>query len=210
MTNQAARPSYPERGNRSTRALYEAIGRALTTWEEFEIRLAELYAALSEKSKFDETACRRYGAKLNFKERLTEVERAGRRYFVKRPHQEREGELASIIKSGRSCAERRNDVAHGTVQDFHTTRNPDRSALSTTGLPEWCLVPQRFRADAFTSGDTPKYVLTSRELNQTSKQLWPLINRAYLLADAVELPIHASRRKSVRPPFPPLPARSLW
>ena len=35
-------PPFPKRGNRSSRVLYEAIGRALTTWELLETYLAKI------------------------------------------------------------------------------------------------------------------------------------------------------------------------
>jgi hypothetical protein len=196
-------PPFPKRGNRSCRALYEAIGRALSTWEELEARLAGLYAALCGQSQFDDDANNAYGRELNFRNRLAELERAGCRYFVKRPDQTLEGELAWVIRHAKGYSQRRNDVAHGVVRVLRMVLDPRQGVLSVSVPTEWCLVPPHFREAKFVSPDTPAHILTSREINHFAAEFWPIIRRAHALATAVELPQHALRRRSfVPPPWP--------
>jgi hypothetical protein len=195
-------PPFPKRGNRSSRALYEAIGRALSTWEELETMLAHLYAALCGRSQFDTKANHAYGEELNFRNRLTELEHAGCRYFVKRPNQTQEGELAWVIRYVRGYSQRRNDVAHGVVRVLRMVLDPRQGLLSVSLPTEWCLVPPHFREAKFVSPDTPAHILTSREINRFAAAFWPIIRRTHALATAVELPRHALRRRSVVPPPP--------
>jgi hypothetical protein len=123
-------PPFPKRGNRSSRALYEAIGRALSTWEELETMLAHLYAALCGCSQYDTEANHDYGEELNFRNRLAKLEHAGCRYFVKGPSQTLEGELAWVIRYVRGYSQRRNDVAHGVVRLLRMVLDPREGLLS--------------------------------------------------------------------------------
>jgi hypothetical protein len=193
-------PPLPTRGNRSERVLYEAIGRALSTWEELETRLAGLYAAFCEQSQYDRATNNEYGAPANFRVRLAALERAGCRYFVKRPHQDLEGEFAWLIRTADGWAQRRNDVAHGIVRFLHMVRDPQATLLSGNPI-ECCLVPPHFREAKYISPDTPAHILTSREINSFAIAFWPIIRRASDLADAVELPQHALRRRFAVPPI---------
>jgi hypothetical protein len=55
----------------------------------------------------------------NFEERLTVLEKTAEKYFVTRPHQEAEGELAWECLAARQLAKRRNEIAHGIVDTLH-------------------------------------------------------------------------------------------
>jgi hypothetical protein len=188
-------PPLPKRGNKSCRALYEAIGRALSTWEELETVLAGLYAALCGHSQFDPAANDGYGKELNFRSRLAALERAGCRYFMKNPDQTLEGELAWVIRNSAGYSQRRNDVAHGVVRLL----DPRQGTL-TSGPTHWCLVPPHFRGTKFSTPRTPVYILTSREINGFATAFWPIYRRVHALAHIVELPAYALRRKSFPPP----------
>jgi hypothetical protein len=194
-------PPFPKRGNRSSRALYEAIGRALSTWEELETMLAHLYAALSGCSQYDTQAINDYGEQLNFRSRLAKLEHAGCRHFVKRPNQTLEAELAWVIRYVGGYSQRRNDVAHGGVRELRMVLDA-REGLLSTKPSEWCLVPPHFRGAKFVSPDTPVHILTSREINHFAAAFWPIIRSTHALATAVELPQHALRRRSFVPPPP--------
>src|ERR1700693_2666187 len=136
------RPPFPQQGNRSSRALYESIGRALCAWEELETALAHSYAALCDKSRFDERANNAYGEESNVKRRIDALRLAGRKYFARRPNQELEGELFWIVKYVEGYSARRNDVAHGVVRLIHMVKDPRATFLGgPPGPPQWCLVP---------------------------------------------------------------------
>jgi hypothetical protein len=194
------RPPFPKRGNRSDRVLYEAIGRALATWEELETMLAHLYAALCGHSAYDTKANHAYGAPLNFRTRLAKLERAGVDYFTKHPHPTLEAELGWVIQNAAGWSQRRNDVAHGVMRFLHMALDPQAGLLTGRGPPQCCLVPPHFDEAKFVSRDTPAHILTSREINAFAAAFWPIIRRAFALARAVELPQHALRRRSFVPP----------
>ena len=164
----------PKLGNRSSRVLYEAIGRALTTWELLETYLADLYAAFCEADCFDEKANHSYGKPLNFYGRIIELRRAACEYFVKHPNQSVEAEFCWVVKFTNGFSHRRNDVAHGVVAMLHMARDPQETILSGLGPPQWCLVPPHFREAKFVSPETPAHILTSREINAFTNAFWPI------------------------------------
>lgn len=191
-------PPFPKRGNRSYRVLLESIGRALTTWEELESYLANLYAALCGQDCYDQKANNLYGDELNFSGRIAALEQAGSRYFIKRPNQAREGELAWVIKYVTGYSRRRNDVAHGVVRCLQVVTDSSKTILGSN--LEWCLIPPHFREKKYVTPNDPVHILTSVEINKFAKDFWPILRGVYRLALAVELPPHASRRRFVLPP----------
>jgi len=199
MPNPWDRPPFPKQGNRSTFVLYASIGRALIFWEALETTLARLYAALCEQSLYDDHANQAYGEPLNFRKRLANLKAVGCRYFQKRPHQDLEADLAWVIKHADGYSQRRNDVAHGLVREIDLVLDP-RASLRGDAPLRWCLVPPNFRETKFIAPNVPAYVLTSREINRLWRSIEIIIRRAWILANAVELPQHALRRKHAAPP----------
>jgi hypothetical protein len=199
-------PPFPKRGNNSQATLFSAIGRALTTWEELESFLSNLYSSLCEKSAYDEKANFVYGQFASVNRRMDELNRVGSSYFTKRPNQNFEGELCSIIRDVNGWSARRNDVAHGVVRFIGLVRDNDDYIGKSLGhtlltVPiEWCLVPPHFKENKYVTGNTPAHILTSYEINKFAKAFWPLIRRVYRLSEAVELRRFALQRKRALPP----------
>lgn len=202
MPNPWDAPPFPKRGNKTERALFESIGRALTAWENIEAFLASLFAALQGKDLTNREAHNEYGIEANFQGRLRALREAGDAYFVKRPNQALEGEFFSLLKEIEGWSARRNDVAHGLVCAMHLARDRSRTLLSGGPL-EWCLVPPEFREAKYLDRNTPAHILTSREINAFAAAFFPVARRAHALTRAVELPQHALRRKRVVPPLSP-------
>jgi hypothetical protein len=84
VSNSWDAPPFPEHGDKDENVLLESIGRALTTWEDLESHLAHLYAALSEKSLYDQTAIYSYGLLPSVPSRVADLERLGNTYFIKK------------------------------------------------------------------------------------------------------------------------------
>ena len=139
------RPPIPTRANKSASALYEAIGRALEAWENVEVSLSSLYAALTGRARFNRAAYREYGEPLNFSGRKRLLEQAAERYFIQHPCQTTEGDFQSLMESVTGYAERRNDIAHGIVTALHMARNKHATILGDGSPLHWCLVPPRFK-----------------------------------------------------------------
>jgi hypothetical protein len=192
-------PPFPKHGNKTQKSLFEAIGRALTTWEELESFLSHLYAALCEKSASDEVANFEYGQVTSVPRRMDELNRVGSVYFIKHPNQSLEGDLNSLIIYINGWSGRRNDIAHGVVRLIELVQDPyGKTFLSAS--TEWCLVPPHFKEEKYIRFDTLAHILTSREINAISKEFWPLIRRVFTLCERVELPRFALQRRGALPP----------
>jgi hypothetical protein len=196
-------PPIPTRGNRSSRTLYESIGRFLATWEEIEIALSHLYAAAVGQTRFDAGATQAYGKKYNFQDRITALEAAFLKHSIRAPNQGHESRFREIITQIRGYSARRNDVAHGIVRLINIAQDPQSTLLATPNPPEWCLVPPDFGESKFVSPYIPAYALTSREINRLAANFWPIARQVFALASEIELLRHASRRKSPLPLPPP-------
>lgn len=191
-------PPFPKRGNRDQRVLYEAIGRALVAWEELETELAHLFAAFCGESRFDEEANNTYGEQLNFAQRMNDLQRAAKAYFVRYPNQVLEAEFCWVSRFTIGFSRRRNDVAHGVVRLIGMVQDQHETLL---GAPlQWCLIPPHFREAKFISRDIPAHILTSREINKFAVAFVKIMTRAHFLSSDVELPQHAWRRKFGAPP----------
>jgi hypothetical protein len=202
VTNPWDAPPFPKHGNRSQRALLEAIGRALTTWEELESFLSHLYAAFCEKSAYDEVANFEYGQVTSVRRRMDELSRVAAVYFMKRPNQQLEGDFCSVVHQVNGWSGRRNDIAHGVVRLIELVRDPFGKTLLSAST-EWCLVPPHFKEEKYIRFDTPAHILTSREINAIAKAFWPLIREIAALCRSIELPHFALQRTRALPPIPP-------
>jgi hypothetical protein len=199
-------PPFPEHGDREDNELFESIGRALTTWEDLESNLAHLYAALSEKSPYDQPAIYEYGALPNVPSRVSGLARLGRDYFIKYPNQALEGELCWITSNFNRWSQRRNDVAHGVVRLIDIVKDiagaPSEKSFLGASL-EWCLVPPHFKEEKHFTPTTPARILTSIEINRFARAFGGILHRVMGLSPAVELPHFALQRKFVAPPIWP-------
>ena len=132
MSHPWDRPPFPRTGNKSQRALFAAMGRALNAWEEVEIASAHLYAAFIAGDRFDSKANHAYGAETNFNQRSAGLQRAADKYFIEQPSQPIEGEFCRLMRIIIGYSARRNDIAHGHAMLAHWVLNPNsRETLLT-------------------------------------------------------------------------------
>jgi hypothetical protein len=175
MMNPWDRPPIPNRGNRSDRVLFEAIGRTLNAWEQVEAASAHLYSALLAGNPFDLSANRAYGEPTSFVQRSAGLQRAAQTYFTARPRQDLEAEFDRLVKLAIGYSARRNDIAHGLARFIHWVLEPaSPEGLLTAPTLQWCLVPPHFRKDKFTANNAPLYVLTSWEINEFGHVFWDI------------------------------------
>lgn len=160
------RPPFPEKGDWSESALYESIGRALSSWEFFERLFAMLFQVLIGPSLHPTAGFRAYGSIVSFTSRLAMVEAATEAYFME-SHQfdDKENchhELIKIFKEAKKLSDRRNDIAHGIVDSYSIPSGP------VIGL---ALMPPDYKTAwhelglKTTFATKPKYAYTSAEIN---------------------------------------------
>jgi hypothetical protein len=170
MKNPWDRPPIPDRGDPVDNHLYLAMGQALSAWEEYEIDLSWLYAALADLPLHSTVAYQSYVDKAdNFKQRAIKLEKAAEQYFRRNPSQTDEAEFAEILRSARGWATRRNDIAHGVVRPmpkiYDTTSGGDFESW-LRGQDEYLLYPPDYAAKKFDDKTgAPAYALGVAELH---------------------------------------------
>jgi hypothetical protein len=97
------------------RDTFAAVGHALTCWESVEVGLADLYSLFkgspSSKSVVGEFG-RLYATTVR---RLAGLDDAAKRYFIRWPSQEREGDFQLLKKTVERLSIDRHRIAHGLV-----------------------------------------------------------------------------------------------
>lgn len=102
-------------GDVDQQTTFAAVGQTLTAWELCEDALSALYSVLEEQSGEIE-AYQRYGLEgRSLSYRLKIISKSGFTYFAKRPDQENEGSLASILETMERLSPLRHQIAHGMV-----------------------------------------------------------------------------------------------
>jgi hypothetical protein len=170
------RPPFPKKGNKSNGVLFASIGRTLNAWEEVEIAMAHLYAAIVTGDRFDQAANHAYGKEANFNQRLADLQEVAEKRFITEHSQPIEGEFARLMRIAVGYSARRNDMAHGHALYLHWVIDPASriTLLDFEADLSWCWVPPHFRANKFTARNVPAYVLTSREINAFGLVFWDI------------------------------------
>jgi hypothetical protein len=112
------KPAPPETGDLDVRALYAAVGEALSEWERMEERLSVLFSILIGLDRPSEAASRAYGSILGFRQRREMIERAAEVYFDLHPDADLQKIFDDALEYAGGFASRRNDIAHGKVTSF--------------------------------------------------------------------------------------------
>lgn len=119
MPNPWDVPAWPESAPDSREAIFMAVGKCLSQWEQVEDRIAALFAVLTgSASYFDfdiSPAVRAYGAVIGFQARTKMVQAAGKAFFHCYPETELETRFKILMDRSNGWSGRRNDVAHGSV-----------------------------------------------------------------------------------------------
>jgi len=103
-------------GEKSTSVIYEAVGRALSTWEHAESALIKLYQLLCETKSL--AACRAYGTAESVFARYLAQKYAAEEFFVNRDENDLRL-VMSLFKIYNDAAPYRNQIAHGMAVQPH-------------------------------------------------------------------------------------------
>jgi hypothetical protein len=146
-------------GDSDENAIFNAVGRALTEWEQVETECARLFAifvSAHQQRTYHAPAVRAYGCIISFKSRAEMLRMAGTAYFDKRKTKKDSFErgFKNIIKEYSAYSDRRNEIAHGCVKSVFVTeknnkRGHRRGAIGLYLLPSF-YNPKKFRDEAFT------------------------------------------------------------
>lgn len=110
------RPLNAELGDELEDATYAAIGRALSSWERFELAMGGLFSRFLGVGGDTLPAIRAYGSVTTFRGRADMIQAASEAYFFARPHGDLSPRVASLLKEARGYSPRRNEIAHGIVR----------------------------------------------------------------------------------------------
>lgn len=117
--NHWARPVRRAHGDTDSKAIYSAVGEALSSWEFLENVLCSLFALLLE-GRFA-NAARAYGAMASARARYDLLSYAAEGFFHMRLSiMEWKDVVSTLLKSYNRAGSRRNDIAHGITVSLNT------------------------------------------------------------------------------------------
>lgn len=164
---------WPSKGDNSSQDIYIAVGRALTTWEEFEGFLSLLFAELV-GSRNTQAARQAYCAVRTFEGRSEMLKAASSAYFHDFPNNDFRKNILDLIKEAKNLAPRRNEIAHGIVRDFYELPHPDIPPFRTG---QYALFPTYADSKKRDVNTNPSYCYTSVELNHYTEQFIKLCGK---------------------------------
>lgn len=169
------RPAWPKTGNKKQATVYQAIGKALTEWERYEVALAVLFECFanphhhSSRPGLFAAAGRAFGSVRTFEGRVAMLEAAAECYFIDYPVPSLEERLDEVIKNGRRFCSRRNDIAHGVVSWLVPQGEYMLGGLVPGTRMEFCLYPSETSTkDRSVATEHAKYAYTSVEIKKFS------------------------------------------
>jgi hypothetical protein len=170
MTDPWDIPPFRGNGNRSPTEVYEAVGRALSAWEEFEVSLSQLFGLFSERDPEALETYTDYGKPKIFAERAEKLAQISCTYFIRRPCQKMEGVFEKLLCDGRNFSARRNDIAHGVVRGMPGSPDvmikvddPADQPILQIGF-QWILVPPPYSVKRLSAGGVPAYTFTAADI----------------------------------------------
>jgi hypothetical protein len=105
----------PQGGDPTPDLTYGAVGYALSTWEELEYVLFDLFARLSGRNMAHNDTMVLYSQGRIFRDRFDTLLRAFGDYFRRYPNQHMEGDFDALAATILCGAEQRNNISHGIV-----------------------------------------------------------------------------------------------
>jgi hypothetical protein len=187
MTSPWDRPSIPANGAIAADEIYVHVGRALSAWEEFEIDLSWLYAALTGMPLHTQASYHAYMEKAdNYNGRSRNLVKAANEYFVRHPNQQEEAQFCEIITVAKGWAARRNDIAHSVVRPvYRGYQTADGGSFDEWARrpEEYLLYPPEYAEGKFNDIGQPAYAYGVADLIHFAgifRGLGPMANRLSL------------------------------
>lgn len=112
-------PPLPKSGDTEEQITFAAVGVALSRWEYLEGQLGLLYACLVDAQYASAPALRAYGVIGSFSTRIDMLREATSAFFFGSKHDDLRVEILDRIEIARKFSTRRNEIAHGIVQQYY-------------------------------------------------------------------------------------------
>jgi hypothetical protein len=115
-----ANPPFPEHGDQDEKAVWAAVGQALSAWARFEYEFGRLFAAFVTPDRWLPQIDRAYGAIRTFEARRDMVGAAAEAYFSHFDLDFDQGkkEFQDIIRDVQKACKIRNNISHGSVKMY--------------------------------------------------------------------------------------------
>jgi hypothetical protein len=193
-------PPYPDHGAKSEKAIYAAVGEALSYWEFLDTHQSRLFLALIPGEIFvPEVVSRAFGAVDGAAARNKMLQEAIRVYFHWYPDKELQKTLNRQIGKIANLAQKRNNIAHGIVQPLGTI-------IPGKSIKEWVLGPPSHATRRITAKQhksvvmgtnyIPDFIYGPKEILATAKEFGDL-------AKEMRVSILIVWERSKRRPAPP-------
>lgn len=159
------------RGDLDENAIFNAVGQALTEWEQVENACARLFALLvsaNQRRTYHTPAVRAYGSINNVGTKCEMLRAAATPYFFRRKSKVKfEDEFKKLIGEYSDFSARRNDIAHGSVSrvfltERRTAKGHRRGAIGFYLLPSF-YNPKKFKEEKFSYQYTSSDVIHYRQ-----------------------------------------------
>jgi hypothetical protein len=163
------RRPWPEVGDDSIEKLYAAAGRALSQWERYESALSLVFSAFVALA-LTNAARRAYYAVRSFEGRANMLRAASEAYFTENPDPELSMQFNGVLRNAANFSPRRNEIAHGVVNHFMSSRPGSRLATDAT----YCLYPSNASVRDGELAPLPSYCCSSVELDYFFSEFYQL------------------------------------
>lgn len=157
--NPWAQPPYANPPEADEAALFEAVGRALTSWEHLEAALATLFVRFIAYDRESLAARRAYGSVVSFMGRAEMLTEAASAYFSFHPDEQLSDSFRRVSNACRQAAARRNDIAHGSVVEVYFVGK----------VPGYALAPGSYNVRRVDLHSKPAYLYSVREIAKFTK-----------------------------------------
>ena len=187
------RPPSAAQGDSDKKEIWAAVGRALTSWGEYENQLGRLFNVLLTADFPSPQARRAFGAIRTFDGRLELLRGASEGFFhYRKGTPDEQKKFKDIFKDGKSAVERRNDIAHGMVMPFDWPPSSDNG---------FCLYPSYYDRQKRDLNDLPAFCWNSKSINEIADNFDLLAPQAEALGNIIISRIR-ERRQGVPPRWP--------
>jgi hypothetical protein len=157
-----------DKGDVKPDTIFTSVGYALTEWEQVENECARLFAVFvsaQQRRTYEAPALRAFGCVISSRTRCDMLRMAAAAYFVKRPKKKRfhGDQFDKLMKAYVGYGDRRNEIAHGRVQNVLLTERRSKRGHRLPALGFYLLPsfynPKKFKGHTFTYRYTATDVL---------------------------------------------------
>jgi hypothetical protein len=195
------RRPWPNRGDPDRETIYLQVGQFISLWERLEAALAFLFANFSAPYPQSEPARRAFFAVRTFEGRSDMLKAASEAYFGANYSSELQTEMKDILSLSKCYSQRRNEIAHGLVDQFQAKDDFERYGWLEDALG-YALYPSIASFKERDLRGVPTYCMAASDTEYFYNRILEIQPRAIKLGDAIRKRLPPSLGK----PRPPTPA----